>query len=602
MTVVDPTLVFEWELAGVWTDIGSPMLASFKRGREHALDHATPGVATVVMEDSFRSYDPDYNAVFTALRPGSHFRLRAVWATVSYPLFDGYLERMFYTTSGPHSGNAIFELVDGLSKLANANLASPFEQTVRSLNPRAWLRLNERKGPYALDSTRTARGVYLYAPDFAQTGLIDPESDSAVRFPAGGTGGLIQSLDSSARGSAWSVSFALNYPTIPAFYNTIMRDYRRDSTRDGLEIGVNTSGHLVVTFYAVGGAVLSSVETSINITGNTYLFTIVAGVASTLAIYIGDTDWSSAAVGTSHTLTEGAWIWSAPTVAYTLDELQVYDYALSPAQLTTLNDASNEWLSDTVAHRVIRLLDASGWPAGAGARQITTEQDDVLGKMVPANALDYLNSLEGTIEGRLWVRPNGQLVLMGRNEFLDYSSDSSLVLDDAGTAPGYLSYSRYVPFDWSNITNVITRTNGDDSVIVQDAASIASYQRRDNTTPARVESRYLTLVAEQDLALYRLDHFKDPVARIEGLRVMPAKVTSSWPAVLGLDLNSRMTWKRTPQGIPPQITFDAIVEGIEWNITPKHWVLLLNVDATYARRYFLFDTTLWDSPDWRFSA
>lgn len=98
---VFPTFVVElsedadpYATSPTWADITGHVLEfSTDRGRLDELDSSPPGVATVVVDDPGREFDPDYpSATYGALMvPGRRLRIRSTSPTAA-PLFDGFID------------------------------------------------------------------------------------------------------------------------------------------------------------------------------------------------------------------------------------------------------------------------------------------------------------------------------------------------------------------------------------------------------------------------------------------------------------------------------------------------------------------------------
>lgn len=602
MPADEPTLAFEWEIGGLWIDIGEPRRVSYRRGRNRATDKINPGQMTVTMPNESRQYDPSHNALYTLMRPGSRLRITATWLGTTKPLFTGYLERMtqhFGSPESPHDAIAVFEVVDGLATLAAARLQSPWEVAMRALTPRAWFRMGEKKGSIAFDRTGLHHGWLIGSPDYGTQGLMDGDDDTAIRFPDSQAAWMLLFPGTLPTTPSWTISFLHHMEAAPPFSEYLMYVWGQQA---GFLILVGSTGRIAFQVINAAGGVTASVSTSSSMCNdNIYLLSVVAQPGQPLKVYNGDVDISSNQIGLSPVIPSSYNVVGLMTdMAWTLDELQTYDYALSSDELQSLEFAAGAWIHDTVNDRVNRVLDAVNWPAAE--RDLTSEQDDMLSGMYDENALTHLQNIVETTEGRVWVAPDGKLTMRGRNEFLVESAESVATFSDQ---PGTLRYTRLGPHSlgWELLTNVVTRVNGDDRIVAQDSQSMADYGLRDESDVAIVQSQYLTLEYEYELAAWRLAHYKEPLPYIDGMEVQPRNDPALyWPVVLEMDLGDRVAFARTPQSVGSPLEMEALVEGIKVDIAPKSWKFSYQIDAAYAQRYFLFNETLWDSDDWRFSA
>ncbi|HKY77446.1 MAG TPA: hypothetical protein VJS45_14960, partial [Acidimicrobiia bacterium] len=97
----DTTLQVELSLAGalaspVWVDITSDVRwFDTTRGRNRELERVQPGRATIVLSNLSRQYDSANPSSPYAghLKPMRRIRIRETFNGVTYPLFDGYVDR-----------------------------------------------------------------------------------------------------------------------------------------------------------------------------------------------------------------------------------------------------------------------------------------------------------------------------------------------------------------------------------------------------------------------------------------------------------------------------------------------------------------------------
>lgn len=110
---------------------------SLRRGRNHELDQAQAGTATLVLDNRDRRFDPAATG-YTAgphganVLPMRRCRIQATYASVTYDLFHGYITA-YQPDIAPHNGNAamVLSLVDGFNPLANYKVTAsrPVERT-----------------------------------------------------------------------------------------------------------------------------------------------------------------------------------------------------------------------------------------------------------------------------------------------------------------------------------------------------------------------------------------------------------------------------------------------------------------------------------------
>lgn len=617
MPTTEPTITLEIEFtAGVWTDVSAYFRrANPKRGKQRAIDRTTVGTMTVVLSNQGRIFDPEYTgarpAGFAIPAPQMRIRLRATWNAITYDVFTGYIDRILQSYTPPKDAVAIMECSDGFSKLVD-KLPSPWEIETKKLIPWTWLRLGERTGPTAFDSSgNNHHGLYVGNPTHSEPSMVGPvgtevsDEDHATLFPAG-TNYVLCGKNTLPATSSWTIAFILKLVALPVATQYLLFDtvYPR-----GLSISISPTGVLTATVIKSDSTVGSTVFTSFGLAVDTpYAVTITAAAGSTPKIYFGDDPFATTgAAGTVHDiLSSDAILGLLSTVGITVDEFTVWDRALSQAEITARTRGFNFWSGDTVSTRVTRILDTINWPV---ASRSITAASDTEGTLIETglriDALSHLEDIRTTIEGRLWIRPNGTLTLLGRNEHL--VSPYSVSQGTFGDAVGQLHYSNMGNYalDYLTIANVVNRWNDgpfipDGSVITAtDTVSTAKYSVRS----VDIHSLFTLVTPENDLAYFHLAHYANPVPYIEGLEIIPRNDPANlWPQVLGRDLGDRITFERRPQNVGTAISTETIIEGVTHDIAPKSWVTRFMIDATYAQRYFLFDSTLWDATDWRFAA
>lgn len=619
-----PQLIAEVEFTPeVWSNVSQWVLgATTKRGKERYLDQINPGTLTLTLKNNDRRFDPEYVAGihYGKLIPGKNVRLSGLWNGTTYPIFYGMLDSIGQRYNGPSSSTATFQCSDGLAALASASLGSPFEVYMATQSPRSWLRLGEVSGPYAFNrgiGASALHGNYGLAPTYGEPNLLFLDDDTSVKFEQLSTiylqPGMVPPV------APMTISFAMVVSGAPTVEGYMLWDTRWPY---GLIISMDNAGHILVKYKQINGVTWST-RSTVPLLGQYFLLTIVLETGQPARIYNRTIDITGATVGTVSV--DAVWsayhignwspdgrIWVAP--AYLgLDEFMTYDYALSAGDRALLYSAVTAWYEDNGNDRITRILNAVGWPVGL--RDITTEFDGLLGATpLKESALDHLRALESTIEGRLFVEKDGTLRLLGRGEQLA----GAYLISQAtfGDGPGELGYKSMGDYglDLALVTNVVRRSNTgtvsgnpqepqETIITASDPASISAYKKRDQTDIAEVTSLYRHTNIEADLAEFRVNRFAQPIPHIDKLTIQGgSNPVGLWPQALGRELGDRITFVRRPQKIGPAINTEVIIEGIEHTISPGRWDTSFSIDAIGAKRYFMFDNTLWDAPDWRFSA
>jgi hypothetical protein len=131
---VDFTKVPTTALANnTWVDISADVISfTTRRGRSDELARIEAGVATVVLDNSDRKYDPTNAAgpYYGNLIPMRKLRIRAVYASVTYAIFCGFVESWPQSWPGGLDATAPIDVVDAFKYFAlrkfNANYSNEF--------------------------------------------------------------------------------------------------------------------------------------------------------------------------------------------------------------------------------------------------------------------------------------------------------------------------------------------------------------------------------------------------------------------------------------------------------------------------------------------
>lgn len=111
---------------GVWTDVSAHLRGwSVDRGKNSGLDAFRDGQATVVLDNRSGDYDPSntsspyYVGGVTQVEPMRRLRISATWASVVYPLFEGFIAEWILGYTNPDDAIVTIPCTDGFSVLSN---------------------------------------------------------------------------------------------------------------------------------------------------------------------------------------------------------------------------------------------------------------------------------------------------------------------------------------------------------------------------------------------------------------------------------------------------------------------------------------------------
>jgi hypothetical protein len=125
--VTSPSIAVQFLKSGTWTSatISDVVQIDFRRGRERADLRDEAGFASIVFNNTSGIYDPDNTSVSSPwvvggasiLRDGLQMRIMATWNSVTYPLFNGFLENNF--TNQGFLPNVTMTFYDGIGYIAD---------------------------------------------------------------------------------------------------------------------------------------------------------------------------------------------------------------------------------------------------------------------------------------------------------------------------------------------------------------------------------------------------------------------------------------------------------------------------------------------------
>ncbi|HKY76005.1 MAG TPA: hypothetical protein VJS45_07690, partial [Acidimicrobiia bacterium] len=179
----------------VWEDITADVrFWDVQRGRSRELERFQPGRATIVLGNLSRQYDAVYadGPHFGDLRPMRRVRIRETFNGVTYPVFDGFVDRwqLDYPSVGKDA-TATLTATDGFKVLARTDLPpSVYQDTIAGDGPILWWRLNDPQSQFsALDASGNgATGTPVGSLRFGGETLVvnDPGGSVEIQEAAAG--------------------------------------------------------------------------------------------------------------------------------------------------------------------------------------------------------------------------------------------------------------------------------------------------------------------------------------------------------------------------------------------------------------------------------
>lgn len=594
--MADPTVIVdvEWD-TGVWTAEADRVQAwDTDRGRRFELDAYMAGVATIIFDNADRRYDPAYTAgpLYGKLKPNRRVRIRTVWDAVTRGVFLGSIDRIEQTYAPPHVATATVSCTDAFKQLARAVLPQSVYEAEIAGTTFAWWRMGDTEGStVAADwvGQRHAVGGGTNpgtVPVFGEDGLVARDPTSSVTFTVDETTGSylevpasVTPLGSGGGIPTWSIGFVMK-----AVGGQVVNQYIYSQTAGGgaNDVSVYMYNELHGSAGKLGATILNSTGGNLSVTstvrvddGNPHQVHVVYNGGTDLRLYV---DGAASGVGSgiaadtvnapTRRLIGNAWFGDADTYWWRghLQEFALYGVplaAVTVAEIANARQVGGQWAGDTSGARVGRILNEVGY---AGARSVDTGSSLLQSTDLGGDALTYLQTVERSEGGRLYVDADGVLTFVGRHE--TFNPPAGAVYADDGAALGYRTVS-YVR-DEAQIRNEVALSRLGGTVYRQrDGVSVNEY----GLMGYAEEGLFLASDTElMDRVAFLLGQYKDPSDRIGTLDVDPySDPAALFPRVLGDDIGDRVTVSRHPQSVGGVFTADYVIDAVRHTWTPMTW-------------------------------
>lgn len=569
-----------------WTVIQQPRAFSTKRLRSPQLGRFESGTFDGVFGNTNRSLEPLYasGANYPNVRVRKRLRLRATHNSVTYPVYDGFIESIKPTY--PAKGiDAIASLTasDAFRIFAGVPLQAPYVAEVLADAPDAYYRLSEVSGAAtAADASGHGRNAAYPASGvtYQAASLITDTSDKSVVL----TNVAIQTPVPPVVGSAAAFTWVLAVQRPVAGWTGGQTNVMTQIANDRASVAIIVSDTWVRLLLIAADGTTSTlqllttlltdnlahvIQVSRDGAGNTFVGCDLAGtsgsdttVVPTGTVYIGDPRYSA---------------------VFGVDEVATYSAAVSGARLAAQNAASTGRANELPGVRLGWLLDKIGWPSAD--RDVPLYGVEFLGAgddLSSKKALDHLRDIDATEGGALFMSRDGKVTFRERYAIEGVtaaSSTSQMTFGDGGGAE--VPYTDLViAFDDKEFANQVTVSrHGGITTIATDSASITKYG---------VQGLSRNSVAYSDVgvtgqAQWLLTLLKDPnKLRFETITVsLDSPLTNAAiAAVLGREIWDRVTVAFQPPGGGARISQDVIVTGISHKVSPSRWDVSFQVSGT----------------------
>jgi hypothetical protein len=230
-----------------------------------------------------------------------------------------------------------------------------------------------------------------------------------------------------------------------------------------------------------------------------------------------------------------------------------------------------------------------------GARSIDTGSS-TLGAYAIAqdtNVLNYLQLVNTSEQGYLFMSANGTLTFKGRSSVLNPVAGATFNTDGTGL-PYQTLVNQYG--DELLYNYIVTQSPAGAKQIASNATSIALYQSQQYALMDLLNS---TTTEVAGLGNYLLGKYQNPVLRFTGLSTqMAALSTANQNIILGLDLTSICSVvKNFVVGTPATETQTLIVSGVSHNITPGSHIVSYTFESTDNNQYLTLNDAIFGTLD-----
>jgi len=239
---------------------------------------------------------------------------------------------------------------------------------------------------------------------------------------------------------------------------------------------------------------------------------------------------------------------------------------------------------ETTGARVERVLDmfTVDWPADR--RNIDTGDNTVAAQTFAGeNALEYLQLIEQSEQGQLFIGKNGDLTFRDANDTAA-RSDALVTLSDDDTGIRYtkvnVNYGTELLYNRAIVTSPAGTATADDTLSQQFYGIIADERETLNATQLEID----------DLARYIVGRYAEPDLRFETVRVNLDRLDpTDKAAIVGLEIGDVVRVKFTPNQTGTAIDRYAQIIRINHSVSPQRHDVTFGFDSLDATPLVLDD-------------
>jgi hypothetical protein len=585
-----------------WTDVSVYVRSvngiSINRGKQTEIQTTASGSLSLTLDNRDRRFDPTFTTgpYYGNLLPRKAIRIRALWNGTYYPMFRGFVEAWPQRFMFKKDASVPLSAYDALAVLAESEVRPAVVEYLDTLTGLQWFLLNAEGNQWndvqGGTPARLASGVFA-------TSTINNLDGDGINFDGGSTMTFQRSPstpNTTGSYSFWIQTTAVG-PSTTVWENIFTSS---TSTSAGTIVGIGSDGKLYYQGNDYNPASFSTAKTLIRVnTGEPTHICIVHNSTVSIKIYVNgvdQTDTTSGYLVDAATMpvvvdigSKGIATPTGDNFNGTIQQFSGHSVALTAAQVETLYKLGRRLLVETSSARAERILDDLGWPAGLVSLTATAQAE--VGEIPSGTntALSLLQTVADSEQGRLFVAKDGNITLQDRYWHITSTRGNTLqaTFSDDGSD---LVYSA-LGFDYSDreVANRITITGSFGLTATdEDTASQADYGLQADSVS--------TLLASQEevvsMASGLIGRRSEPIIRTDAITVQPARQTSAWPTVLGLELGDRIRVELSPVGVSPQLAQTLLVERLDWSITAENWRVAITGSPVPDEDYWMLGTSV----------
>jgi hypothetical protein len=573
-----------------WTEVTQYVFsADVSRGRSDDYSNVV-GTASVVLNNNTRLFDPFNTAgtYYGKLLPRRQIKIEAISNSTTFPVFRGFIAAWpaQFNDAGK-TGTVSLQCFDALALMAQEQLPDTLYDYTQSLSPVHYYRLDDPIGQGFLKdvgsrpANLTAEPLFFVA-DYSKISSLIPSLNVQATQVFGY--GYLSAASTANTDTAISVSTYIapsDGDTAIYGFDAFLKNVRV------LTFFFGTTSEIWGINGSTGNVYKVAFPSTVNQnTGPFHLAVTFTG--TTLKVYVNGQDATGAVtvVGGGGVPNEQIYLYGPQ-----MQEMSVYNYTLSPAQVANLYTYAVSNIIETTAARFNRLIGFTSFPSALKSATATPVASVANLSQVGSNLAAELALVNNSEGGAMYVTKAGTITLTDRNY---YYTNTKSITSQATLSTASIGYEPQVSIEYSgdNIRNVYqVDFTGGGTWTASNATSVTAYGR--NTTT--LQTQLSTIDQAQTLAAYEANVGGQLLSDTSPVKVGVAGVTADWTTLLGLELFERYTLTINP-ATGSAFTQQQLINQISHSIVPGKYEMTIDGSARYAQWFTLNRSSL-NGPD-----